>query len=51
MEQGLERVASRLAEVDGPFTGVEPAELETAIAGIDLDVPTLDNPLATRLRA
>ena len=40
--QGADRVASRLAEVDGPFTGVSPAELESAIAGIDLDAPLSD---------
>ena len=42
VEQGAERVASRLAAVDGPFTGVESEQLESAIAGIDLDAPLLD---------
>ena len=40
--QGAERVAATLAEVDGPFTGIEPGELESAIAGIDLDAPLTD---------
>jgi L-2,4-diaminobutyrate decarboxylase len=40
--RGAERVASRLAEVDAPFTGASPDDLRAAIAGIDLDAPLGD---------
>src|SRR5262245_6315683 len=40
--QGAERVAAQLAQVDGPFTGVPPAELESTIGAIDLDAPLGD---------
>ena len=42
VSQGAERVASRLSSVDGPFTGVAPAELESTIGEIDLDAPLDD---------
>ena len=44
--QGAERVAARLAQVDGPFTGVPPEPLEATIAGIDLDTPLSDSDAA-----
>ncbi|MGH3320889.1 MAG: pyridoxal phosphate-dependent decarboxylase family protein [Streptosporangiaceae bacterium] len=40
--EGVERVAERLNQVDRPFTGVSPAQLESVIAGIDLDEPVRD---------
>jgi L-2,4-diaminobutyrate decarboxylase len=39
VEQGALRVAARLEEVDAPFTGATPDELEAVIAGIDLETP------------
>jgi L-2,4-diaminobutyrate decarboxylase len=39
---GAERVASRVAAVTGPFTGVTPAELEPVVGAIDLDRPLGD---------
>lgn len=40
--KGAERVASALSRADGPFSGVSPGELESTIAGIDLDAPLHD---------
>lgn len=40
--EGVERVAGRLGQVDRPFTGVTPAQLEDAIASIDLQQPLAD---------
>jgi L-2,4-diaminobutyrate decarboxylase len=39
---GAERVASRIAAVTGPFTGVAPAELEPVVGAIDLERPLGD---------
>jgi L-2,4-diaminobutyrate decarboxylase len=39
---GIERIAERIEKVDRPCTGIAPAELAEAIAGIDLDRPTDD---------
>jgi L-2,4-diaminobutyrate decarboxylase len=39
---GVERVVSRLAEVDRPFTGIRSSQLEPAIAAIDLEQPVRD---------
>ncbi|MFC7328694.1 pyridoxal phosphate-dependent decarboxylase family protein [Marinactinospora rubrisoli] len=40
--EAVERVASRLARVDRPFTGITAAELEPEFAAIDLDKPLGD---------
>ena len=40
--EGVERVAKKLSEVDRPFTGVGPRELEPMIGAIDLDKPLTD---------
>ncbi|PWG14122.1 pyridoxal-dependent decarboxylase [Streptomyces sp. V2] len=40
--EGVERVATRLQEVERPFTGISPAELEPDIAAIDLEQPLGD---------
>jgi len=39
---GIDRVASRLARTDAPFTGITPARLAAEIAAVDLDVPLGD---------
>ncbi|MEH0982530.1 pyridoxal phosphate-dependent decarboxylase family protein [Micromonospora sp. CPCC 205556] len=39
LADGIERVATRVAGADRPFTGVTPDELAPRIAGIDLDEP------------
>ena len=40
--QGARRVAARVAEASGPFTGVSPDELEPVVGAIDLDAPLGD---------
>ncbi|KXK62085.1 pyridoxal-dependent decarboxylase [Micromonospora rosaria] len=36
---GIERVATRVAGTDRPFTGITPAELAPEVAAVDLDAP------------
>ncbi|SCL34722.1 L-2,4-diaminobutyrate decarboxylase [Micromonospora nigra] len=43
---GVDRVARRVAEVDGPFTGVRPADLAPVVDAIDLDRPLGDTTAA-----
>ena len=40
--EGARRVAARVAEVSGPFTGVTPDELEPVVGAVDLDAPLGD---------
>ncbi|MEV6492147.1 pyridoxal-dependent decarboxylase, partial [Actinoplanes sp. NPDC051633] len=37
--QGLDRVASRIGQVDKPFTGIAPEALALEVQGVDLDEP------------
>ena len=40
--EGARRVAARVAEASGPFTGVTPDDLEPVVGAIDLDAPLGD---------
>jgi L-2,4-diaminobutyrate decarboxylase len=40
--QGIDRVAARVAGVEGPFTGVTPEKLALEFSGVDLDRPLGD---------
>ncbi len=44
--EGVERVARRLAEVDGPVTGLAAADLVPVVDAIDLDIPLPDTTAA-----
>ncbi|MEV1286561.1 aspartate aminotransferase family protein [Micromonospora sp. NPDC049679] len=43
LADGIDRVATRVAGTDAPFTGVSPEELAPKVSGIDLDRPLGDS--------
>ncbi|MFF0822750.1 pyridoxal phosphate-dependent decarboxylase family protein [Micromonospora haikouensis] len=42
LAEGIDRVGTRIARTDRPFTGVSPAALAPAVAAVDLDRPLAD---------
>ncbi|MPZ94656.1 MAG: pyridoxal-dependent decarboxylase [Propionibacteriales bacterium] len=46
MTQCIERLASRFADVDRPFSGISAPQLDAAISGIDLQRPVADTAAA-----